>query len=141
MPLPARSAASRRVMPRGFWSVLADSRRCGFDSGQFALNRANLGRIDLNRPYRPIQAEIQKKKKRYKTHRLSQILNPTFNSLHTNTSNKLSTSLSLHHSSLTLSVLSVDISACCETLSQCRVSHLTHFSSFLLQLSLSLMHS
>ena len=141
MPLPARPAASRRVMPCGFWSVLADSRRCGFDSGQFALNRANLGRIDLNRPYRPIQAEIQKRKKRCKTHRLSQILNPTFNSLHTNTSNKLSTSLSLHHSSLTLSVLSVDISACCETLSQCRVSHLTHFSSFLLQLSLSLMHS
>ena len=64
MPLPARSAASRRVMPRGFWSVLADSRRCGFDSGQFALNRANLGRIDLNRLYRPIQAEIQKKKKK-----------------------------------------------------------------------------
>ena len=135
----AAAHASGRVMPRGFWSVLADSRRCGFNSSQFALNRANLGRIDLNWPY---QAEIQKKKKkRCNTHRLSQILNPTFNSLHTNTSNKLSTSLSLHHSSLTLSLLSVDVSACCETLSQCRVSHLTHFNSFLLQLSLSLSHA
>ena len=60
----AAAHASGRVMPRGFWSVLADSRRCGFNSGQFALNRANLGRIDLNRPYRPIKAEIQKKKKK-----------------------------------------------------------------------------
>ena len=40
MLLPATSAASRRVMPRGFWLVLADSRRHGSDSGRFALNRA-----------------------------------------------------------------------------------------------------
>ena len=83
IPLPARPAASHRVMPRGFWSVLADSRRRGSDSGQFALNRADSrrrdsdsdqltlnradsGRIDLNQPYRPIQAKIQKKKKKKK---------------------------------------------------------------------------
>ena len=122
-PLPARPAASHHVLPRGFWSVLADS-----------------SRLRLYRPIRPIQAEIPKKtkKKGCETHRLSQILNPTFSSLHTDTSNKLSASLSLRHSSLTLFVLSANVSACYKTLSQCRVNHLTHFSSFLLQLSLSL---
>ena len=43
-PLPARPVASRHVMPRGFWSVLADS-----------------SRLELYRPIRPIQAEIPKK--------------------------------------------------------------------------------
>ena len=105
-----------------FFCFLADSRRQGSDSGC-------IGR------FRP---KLKKKKKRCETHRLSQILNPTFSSFHTNTQNKFSASLSLCHSSLTLSVLSASVSACCETLSQCWVSHLTHFSSFLLQLSPSL---
>ena len=125
-PLPAHLAASRRrIMPHGFSLVLADSCWRGFDSG----------RIGRNGRFKP---KFQKKKKRCETHCLSQILNPTFSSLHTNTPNKLSTSLSLRHSSLTLSA---SFFACYETLNQCRVSHLTHFSSFLLQLSHSLTHS
>ena len=117
-PLPARPAASRHVMPRDFWSVLADS-SCIGRYGQF-------------------KPKFQKKQKKgCETHRLSQILNPTFSSFHTNTQNKLSASLSLRHTSFTLSVLSASISACCETLSRCRVSHLTHFNSFLLQLAFS----
>ena len=72
---------------------------------RLGLIRTKSGWLEPYRPKQLIQAEIQKKK-RCETHRLSQILNPTFSSLHTNTPNKLSASLSLRHSSLTLSVLS-----------------------------------
>ena len=114
-PLPAHLAASRCIMPHGFSSVLANACRRGSDSSRIGRN----GRFK----------QKFKKKKRCETHCLSQILNPTFSSLHTNTPNKLFASLSLRHSSLTLFV---SFFACCETLSQCRVSHLNHFSSFLL---------
>ena len=63
-PLPAHPTASRRVMPRGFHVFLADLRRRGSDLGRFTRNRFNSG---LNQPYwpkRPIQAKIQKKKKK-----------------------------------------------------------------------------
>ena len=72
---------------------------------RLGLIRTKSGWLEPYRPKQLIQAEIQKKK-RCETHRLSQILNPTFSSLHTNTPNKLSASLSLRHSSLTLFVLS-----------------------------------
>ena len=103
---------------------------------------AESSRLKLYRPESAVSADSsrnskKKKKKRCETHCLSQILNPTFSSFHTNTQNKLSASLSLRHTSFTLSVLSASISACCETLSRCRVSHLTHFNSFLLQLAFS----
>ena len=64
-----RDAAARafgRVLPRhatGIFFLKADSHQRGSDSGRFALNWADSG---LNRPKplkRPIQAEIQKKKK------------------------------------------------------------------------------
>ena len=84
-----------------FFIFIANSCRSGSNSGWFALNWADLGRIGQNGRFRP-----KFKKKMCETHRLSQILNPTFSSLHTNTPNKLSASLSLRHSSLTLSVLS-----------------------------------
>ena len=70
--LPARPAASDCVMPRGVLDFLADSRRRGSNSGRFARNRADSGRIGRYRPKppkRPIQvetadmAEIKKKKK------------------------------------------------------------------------------
>ena len=85
-----------------FFFFLANSCRSGSDLGWFALNRVDSSRIGQNSWFRP----KFKKKKRCETHRLSQILNPTFSSLHTNTPNKLSASLSLRHSSLTFSVLS-----------------------------------
>ena len=81
----ARDAAahvSGRVMPRGNVDFLADSRRCGFDSGRFALNRVDSGRIGKYRPKRPLRPKFKKKKKkRHRTHCLSKILNPTEGSL------------------------------------------------------------
>ena len=105
---------------------------CHVAFGQFQPTRADSSCIG-----RYGQFKLKFQKKMCETHRLNQILNPTFSSLHTNTSNKLFASLSLRHSSLTLSVLSANVSACYETLNQCQVSHLAHFSSFLFQLSLS----
>ena len=68
------ACASGRVMPHGFFlffSRLAPMRL------RLGLIRTESGQL---RPYRlkpPIQAKIQKKKKRCKTHRLNLILNPT----------------------------------------------------------------
>ena len=65
----AAAHASGRDVPRGFHVFLADSRRCGSDSGRFTQNRVDSG---LNRPNRTIQAEIQKRKS-CKMHRLTYI--------------------------------------------------------------------
>ena len=82
-PLRCRTRVRRegrrcpRIRPRpaaschGDFFLKADSHQRGSDSGRFALNWADSG---LNRPKplkRPIQAEIQKKKKKCKTHRLN----------------------------------------------------------------------
>ena len=126
---PTSDAAGRegcrcpRIRPRhAMWFLVSFSRLAPMRLQLWPI-RSESGQLGPYRPESAVSADSsrnsKKKKKRCKTHRLSQILNPTFNSLHTNTSNKFSTSLSLHHSSLTLSLLSVDVSACCETLSQC----------------------
>ena len=80
-----------------------------------------------------------RKKKKVQNAPFELNIKPSFSSLHT-THTKFSSlplTLSVTHSSLTLSMLFASVSACCETLSQCRVSHLTHFNSFFLQLSLT----
>ena len=124
-----------RVRPRhAMWLLLflANLRQRDSDSGQFMLNRANSSRIGRFRP-----KFKKKKKKRCKTHHLNLILNPTsthFTQTHQTSAFYLSLILSLVSHSLCALCL---CSARCETLSQCRVSHLTHFSSFFLQLSLT----
>ena len=88
--------ASCRVVPHGFHVFLADSCRRGSDSGRFARNRANSG---MNRPQRPIQAEIQKKKKKVQNAPFDLYLNPTSAQFTQTPKHKLSTSP--HISSLT----------------------------------------
>ena len=87
-PLPMRPAASRCVMPREFHVLFADASQRGSDTGRFARYRADSG---LNRPYRlyrpkrPIQAEIQpKKKKKVQNAPFDLFLNPTSALFHTN---------------------------------------------------------
>ena len=59
---------NRMLLPKSchmvFIFFLTDSRRRSFNSSRFALNRADSGCIGLNLLYQPIQAKIQKKKKK-----------------------------------------------------------------------------
>ena len=64
MPQPARPAASRSIMPRGFHFLKADSRRLAPTQLRIGPIRAESGRfrrelawISLNRPYQPESAE------------------------------------------------------------------------------------
>ena len=90
-PLPAHPAVSRHIMPCGFHFFKADSRRLAPTRLRIGPIRACIG---WNRPYRPkppkrpIQAEIQKKKK-VQNAPFELNLKPSFSSLHTNTPNFL----------------------------------------------------
>ena len=110
-PLPTRLAVSHCVVPCGFHVLLADSRRCGSNSGRFAQNRADSG---LNRPYRPkqtIRAEIQKKKKKKKgVKRTIWLISKPYFSLVSHKSQNISFHLSSHFVSLPLCALCLSAS-------------------------------
>ena len=89
----------------------ADSHRRGSGSGRFARNRADLGLYRLESPKRPIQAEIQKKKKKVQNAPFELNIKPSFSSLHTNTPNSaLCLSLSSSLTRLSLSLCSLPLS-------------------------------
>ena len=80
----ATARTSRRVVPRGFLVIFADSRRRGFNSGRFARNRADSG---LNRPKSTETADSgrnSKKKKKVQNAPFDLFLNPTSTQFHTN---------------------------------------------------------
>ena len=113
-PLPVRSAESGGVMPCGFFFFLPDSHR--------------LGR--RNRRFKP---KFKKKTKKTKVQNapFEPIIKPYWR-LTSHKHSKLS-SLPLSHSVIDslvshslYALISTSVSACCETLSQCRVNHLTH---------------
>ena len=109
-----------RVMPRGFFVFLVDL--CQLAPMQLWLRpyRSKL-------PFRAKTAKIQKKE-RHRTHRLSQIWNPTEDPFHTNTVNLalcLSHSISLVSHSL-CALISAFVSACCDSMRHSAwVSHIT----------------
>ena len=111
--LTRRDAATRegrrcpRVRPcHATWLLFfqADSRRRGFDSGRFTLNRAvSAETADSGRN--------SKKKKKVQNAPFEQNIKPSFSSLHTNTPNSaLCLSLSLSLTRLSLSVCSLPLS-------------------------------
>ena len=81
-PLPVRPAASRRVVPRGFQVLFADSRQCKPTWLRHGPIRPESG---LNRPYRLYRPKFKKKKKKkVQNAPFDLFLNPTSAQFHTN---------------------------------------------------------